>query len=136
MDGAIKSETGVSEEESKEVVEIFKNLLVNKEIQVKAERFKTGKIPAIVNVEEFVRRMSEMQGMYGMDNLDPSKSATLVLNLANPVVAGIVNQAEDKREILVNQIYYLAMLSYKKLSPEELADFVEKSTQVLADFVK
>ncbi|MBP3434029.1 MAG: molecular chaperone HtpG, partial [Clostridia bacterium] len=102
VDGAIKSETGVSEEESKEVVEIFKNLLVNKEIQVKAERFKTGKIPAIVNVEEFVRRMSEMQGMYGMDNLDPSKSATLVLNLANPVVAGIVKQAEDKREILVN----------------------------------
>ena len=136
VDGAIKSETGVSEEESKEVVEIFKNLLVNKEIQVKAERFKTGKIPAIVNVEEFVRRMSEMQGMYGMDNLDPSKSATLVLNLANPVVTGIVKQAEDKREILVNQIYYLAMLSYKKLSPEELADFVEKSTQVLADFVK
>lgn len=136
VDGAIKSEAGVSEEESKEVVEIFKNLLVNKEIQVKAERFKTGKIPAIVNVEEFVRRMSEMQGMYGMDNLDPSKSATLVLNLENPVVAGIVKQAEDKREILVNQIYYLAMLSYKKLSPEELADFVEKSTQVLADFVK
>ncbi len=136
VDGAIKSETGVNEEESKEIVEIFKNLLVNKEIQVKAERFKTGKIPAIVNVEEFVRRMSEMQGMYGMDNLDPSKSATLVLNLANPVVAGIVKQAEDKREILVNQIYYLAMLSYKKLSPEELADFVEKSTQVLADFVK
>jgi len=28
------------------------------------------------------------------------------------------------------------MLGYKKLTPEELSDFVEKSTQLLSDYTK
>ena len=43
---------------------------------------------------------------------------------------------QEKQVIIANQIYYLAMLSYKKLSPEELADFVEKSGELLFDYCK
>ena len=135
LDGALKGENG-DEETQKKIVEIFKEHLVNKEIQVKAENFKSGKVPAIVTVEEFIRRMSEMNGFYGMDATDPTKNATLLLNLSNPVVAGIAELAEEKRAFVVNQIYYLAMLSYKKLSPEELSDFVEKSAELLKDYTK
>ncbi len=136
IDGALKSEQTVSEEEQKELVELFKSHLVNREIAVKAERFKSGKIPAVVNVEEFMRRMSEMGGFYGMGESDPAKNATLILNLTNPVVSGLLNQSEEKQKIAVNQIYYLAMLSYKKLSPEELSDFVEKSSELLFNYCK
>ena len=43
---------------------------------------------------------------------------------------------EEKQAVIVNQVYYLAMLSYKKLSPTELADFVDKSAQLLFDYSK
>ncbi len=135
LDGALKNgET--AEEDGKEIVELFKEKIVNKELSIKAERLKTGKIPAVINVEEFMRRMSEMQGMYGMDGLDAMKNATLVLNLTNPVVSGILTQAPEKQELIVNQIYYLAMLSYQKLSPKELSDFVETSSKILFEMTK
>ncbi len=136
IDGALKSETQLDEDTQKQLVDVFKKHLVNADIQVKAERFKSGKIPAVVNVDEFMRRMSEMGGFYGMNDTDPTKNATLILNVTNPVVSGILNIDEEKQKLIVNQIYYLAMLSYKKLSPEELSDFVEKSSQILFDYSK
>ena len=51
-------------------------------------------------------------------------------------MAGILEQPEEKRKFIVDQVYYLAMLSYKKLTPDELSDFVEKSTELLADYTK
>jgi molecular chaperone HtpG len=87
-------------------------------------------------VEEFMRRMSEMNGFYGMSDVDPTKNATLVLNATNPVIATLCKQSEEKQAFIVNQIYYLAMLSFKKLSPEELSDFVNKSAELLFDYSK
>ena len=77
-----------------------------------------------------------MQAAYGMEGFDSMKSATLVLNLTNPVVSGLLSQPEEKQALIINQIYYLAMLSYKKLTPEELSDFVEQSAKLLFNFSK
>lgn len=136
IDGALKSGEEVKEEDHKELIELFKNNLVNKDVAVKAEKFKSETLPAVINVEEFMRRMSEMNSFYCMSEADMMKNATLVLNLSNPIVAGILDQPEEKQKFIVDQIYYLAMLSYKKLTPEELSDFVEKSTQLLSDYTK
>lgn len=136
IDGALKSGEMVNVDDHKELIDAFKEQLVNKDIAVRAENFKSGKIPAVVNVDEFMRRMSEMNGFYGMDSTDPAKNATLVLNLTNPVISSLLTQPKEKQAIIVNQIYYLAMLSYKKLAPEELSDFVEKSAQLLFDYTK
>ncbi len=135
VDGALKGET-VTEEDSKEMVDLFKKYLINQEIAVKAEKFKNGKLPAVVNVEEFMRRMSEMNGFYGMEATDPTKNATLVVNLTNPVISGLLKQSEEKQKMIVNQVYYLAMLSFKQLTSEELADFVDKTSQMLFDYSK
>ena len=134
IDGALKSTESCKEDEGKDIIEAFKKHLDNKEISIKAEKFKTGKTPAIINVEEFMRRMSEMNGFYGMEETDPSKNATLVLNLTNPVISGLLTEDEEKQKLIVNQIYYLAMLSFKKLSPEELSDFLAKSTEILYNY--
>ncbi len=135
IDNALKG-ADVEAAETKELIDVVKKYLGEKEISVKVERFKSGKVPAVVNVDEFMRRMSEMGGMYGMGDMDPMKNATLVLNLTNPVVAGLLNQPEEKQSVIVNQIYYLAMIAYKKLSPEELSDFVEKSAELLFNYSK
>jgi adenosylhomocysteinase len=126
----------LAEEDTKALIEAVKKHLNNQDIAVKVEKFKSGKLPALINVEEFMRRMSEMNSLYGMDEGDSLKNATLVLNLTNPVVAGLLAQPEEKQKMLINQIYYLAMLSYKPLSPNELADFVDKSAELLFYYSK
>ena len=136
VNSALKGENAVTEEEQKELVDLFKKYLANQAMEVRVERFKSGKIPAVINVEEFMRRMAEMGGMYGMGEMDPMNGAVLVLNLTNPVVSGLLNQPAEKQEVVVNQIYYLAMLAYKPLKPEELSDFVTKTTELLFNYCK
>ncbi len=136
LDSALKSGETTDEEVHKELIEMVKKHLKNQDIAVKVENFKSGKIPALINVEELMRRMSEMSGFYGMDETDTLKNATLVLNLTNSVVSSLLSQSEEKQAVIVNQIYYLAMLSYKKLDADELSDFVEQSTKLLFDYSK
>ncbi len=136
IDGALKSAEDTATEEYQALIDVVKEHLINKEINVKVERFKSGKIPAIINVDEFMRRMSEMNGFYGMEEVDSIKGANLVLNLTNPVISSILTQPKEKQALLINQIYYLAMLSYKKLAPEELSDFVDKTAQILYEYSK
>ena len=135
IDGALKSDSDITDEEKNTLIDAVKQHLVNKTIDVKVERFKSGKIPAVVNTDEFTRRMSEMNELYGIGG-ENAPNETLVLNLTNPVVASILKQNEAKQSVIINQIYYLAMLSYKQLSPEELSDFVDKSATMLFDYSK
>ena len=134
VDAALKSEEEIKQEDFKDLVETVKKHLVNKDIAVKADKLKNADVPAVINVEEFMRRMSEMNRFYGMSEADAMKNATLVLNVANETVQKLTALPEDKQEFIVNQIYYLAMLSYKKLTPEELADFMKRSEKLLADY--
>lgn len=136
VDAALKAEGEVKQDDYKDLIELVKKHLVNKDIAVKADKLKNADVPAVVNVEEFMRRMSEMNKFYGMTEADAMKNATLVLNVANDTVSKLTGLSEEKQEFIVNQIYYLAMLSYKKLSPDELADFMKRSETLLADYAK
>ena len=136
VDAALKAEGEVKQDDYKDLIELVKKHLVNKDIAVKADKLKNADVPAVVNVEEFMRRMSEMNKFYGMTEADAMKNATLILNVANDTVSKLTGLSEEKQEFIVNQIYYLAMLSYKKLSPDELADFMKRSEMLLADYAK
>jgi molecular chaperone HtpG len=136
LDGALKSESELNADDYNELVELFKTVLSNKDIAIKVEKLKSGKTPAVVNVDEFMRRMTEMNSFYGMGDFDLNKHATLVLNATNPIVSSLLSQPEEKRENIVYQIYYLAMIAYKKLSPEELSDFTDKTAKLLFEYSK
>ena len=136
VDAALKADGEVKQDDYKDLIELVKKHLVNKDIAVKADKLKNADVPAVINVEEFMRRMSEMNKFYGMTEADTMKNATLVLNVANETVSKLAELSEEKQEFIVNQIYYLAMLSYKKLSPDELADFMKRSETLLADYAK
>ena len=97
---------------------------------------KNADVAGVINVDEFMRRMSDMNKFYGMSEEDVMQNATLVLNVSNETVQKLIELPEEKQEFIVNQIYYLAMLSYKKLSPEELADFMKRSETLLANYAK
>ena len=134
VDAALKSEDEIKQDDYKDLVETVKKHLINKDIAVKADKLKNADVPAVINVEEFMRRMSEMNRFYGMSEFDAMKNATLVLNVANETVQKLTSLPDEKQEFIVNQIYYLAMLSYKKLTPDELADFMKRSEKLLADY--
>ena len=129
VDGALKD--GDSEDDSV-IRDIFKEAVGDEKLTVKTERLKNAAVPAIINVDEIMRRYSEMGQMYGMMEGDPAR--TLVVNLSNPVVSRIKEMSAEKQKFAAYQIYLLALLSFKKLSTEELNKLIENDLTMLSDF--
>lgn len=127
--GELKEESG----EDKEVEEIFKKHLAEKKLTVKTEKLK-GNAPAIVNVSEFMRRMSEMNSFYQMG--ESAADITLVVNTGCAAVQALKGAEEDAQKRAVMQIYYLALLAYKQLSPEELAEFTQNQTTLIEKYLR
>lgn len=134
IDGALK-EGESNAEDNKALVEAFKTALKNTTIAVKAEKFKSAEIPAVINVSEFSRRFGEMNAFYGLAGADADRDMTLVINTANPAVQVFAGLDADKQKFVANQIYYMAMLSYKKLSPDEMKDFTANNMELLNKFI-
>lgn len=134
IDGALK-EGESNAEDNKALVEAFKAALKNTTIAVKAEKFKSEEIPAVINVSEFSRRFGEMNAFYGLAGADADRDMTIVINTANSAVQAFAGLDADKQKFIANQIYYMAMLSYKKLTPEEMKDFTANNMELLNKFI-
>ncbi len=132
IDGALK-EAG---EEDKELEEIVSKALegMGVKAKVKTEKLKNETVPAVVNVSEFMRRMSEMNRFYQMGEIPDE--ITLVVNTANPAVLALKGAGEEERRFAVAQIYYLAKLAYKQLSPEEVSAFTQNNMLLLEKYLK
>ena len=135
IDEALKN-GNVNADDFKELTESFKNSLKNTTIAVKVEKFKSADVPAIINVSEFTRRFSEMNAFYGVNSGDADKDMTIILNVENNIISSFLHLDDTKKKFVANHLYYLAMTSYKKLSPEELKDFTDGNIQLLNDFIK
>lgn len=133
VDAALKAD---GQTDCKELEEAFKAALKNTQIAVKAEKFKSESVSAIINVSEYSRRFGEMNAFYGMAGADTDRDMTLVINTANPVVAAFTSLDDEKKKFVANQIYYLAMLSYKKLTPEEMKDFSDNMEALLKQYIR
>ncbi len=129
--GALK---GDDTAEDTALCEIFKTAINDEHVTVKCQSLKNTDIPAVINVDEYMRRYSEMGQFYGMT--DDKMALTLMVNTANPVVASIKGLSDDKQKFVAKHLYSLALLSYKKLSPEELQNFVADNMALLNDYVK
>ena len=92
------------------------------------------------NSGEESRRMQDMMKMYGMGGMDPNMfggQETLVLNANHPLVKYLAeNKDSDKAPVICEQLYDLAMLSHKQLSPDEMTKFVQRSNEVLMMLTK
>ncbi len=117
------------------LVEIFRKELNNDKLDVKVEKLKDDKVASMAVLSEQERRMAEMMKMYGMGGMDPSvfgSQATLVLNANHPLVKFLVEHKRSKNvPIICKQLYDLAMLAHKPLSPEEMTAFVQRSNEIM-----
>ena len=135
IDAALKAGEGDAEG-GKALTEAFKAALDNTQIAVRAEKFKSDALPAVINVSEMSRRFGEMNAFYGLAGADADRDMTLVVNTANPVIQAFTGLDDEKKKFVANQVYYLAMLSYKKLSPDEMKAFSANSVKLLEDFLR
>ena len=117
------------------LVEIFRKELGNEKLDVKVEKLKDENVASMAVLSEENRRMQEMMKMYGMGGMDASmfgSQATLVLNANHPLVQFLVVNKDSKNvSIICKQLYDLAMLAHKPLSPEEMTAFVKRSNDIM-----
>lgn len=120
---------------SDSLVEIFRKELGNDKLDVKVEKLKDDKVASMAVLSEQERRMAEMMKMYGMSGMDPSmfgSQATLILNANHPLVKFLVEHKRSKNvPVICKQLYDLAMLAHKPLSPEEMTAFVQRSNEIM-----
>ena len=132
----------VTEEEKEEfqkttdsLVEVFRKELNNDKLEVKVEKLKDDHVASMAVLPEQSRRMEEMMKMYNMGGMDAGmfgSQATLILNANHPLVQFVVEHKRSKSvPIICKQLYDLAMLAHKPLSPEEMTAFVQRSNEIM-----
>ena len=127
-------------EKTDSLVEIFRKALGNDKLEVKVEKMKDENVASMITLSEESRRMQEMMKMYGMSGMDPSMfgtNATLILNANHPLVEYVVAHKDgENTEMFCHQLYDLAMLAHKPLSPEEMTEFVKRSNEIMMKLAK
>lgn len=143
----LKNEDTVSEETSTEVQNLFRGILGKEKLNVKMEGLKADNISAMILLSEESRRMQEMREAYAKDEMMSKMFAnieteeTLVLNSSNKLIKLLVNLKgrEDKKEdteLVAKQIYDLALMGHKTLTPEEMTAFIDRSNKILEKLVE
>ena len=128
------------EEQTKELGEIFKKALGKENLTVKAEKLKNESVSSMMTVTEESRRMQEMMKMYNMYGMDSSMfggQETLVLNLNNKLVQYVLaNKEGDLTKLVCEQLYDLAVITHRQLTPEEMTKFVARSNEIMMEMTK
>ncbi len=112
---------------------LFKETLGKESLTVKVENLKSEKVSAVIQLAEQSRRMQEMSKMYGFGGEIPM-AHTLVLNAENNVIKRLLSLDESKREqkeLIVKQVYDLAVMSHRQLSAEEMTEFINRSNKIM-----
>lgn len=100
-------------------------------------------ISTLIINDEKSRRMSDMLEIYGFINptdLNAKKEqakSTLLVNLNNEIVQFILNSLNDTvTNMVINQLYDLALMSQQALKPEDMEAFINRSESILTSSVR
>ncbi len=138
---SVKEEIGEDEQkdiekEQKELEKLFRKVLNKEKLEVKVEKLKSEKISAVITLSEESRRMSDMMKMYSMPGMGGDDmfggQESLTLNANNQLVQFLAEHKKGRKvELIVAQLYDLAMLAHKPLAPEAMTAFVERSNEIM-----
>ncbi len=133
---ALKGEGDAQKNE--ELEKLFKAASGKEDLKVEFENLLDESVPALINVSEQSRRMEEMMKMYSMTGDAPDMSfpveMSIVLNMANPLTKKIADTAatdQEKAQKLARQVFYLALMSQRQLTADEMKAFLEDSFKIL-----
>jgi len=125
----------ITKEEEEKLQTLFENNLTEKEkFSVQFASMDSTDAPIVITNPEFIRRMMEQQrvgGSNSMMGMFPERY-NFVINSNNEKITEILNEKqEDKQTQKIKQLTDLALLSQQMLRGEDLANFIERSIQLV-----
>ena len=115
----------------------FREALGKEELKVSVQNLKNEKLTAMITLSEEGRRMQEMMKMYGMGDMATGAEEELVLNGNNPLVKYVQENPESEQSTLIcKQLYDLALISHEPLPADQMAEFIERSNEILMMLTK
>lgn len=138
-------EEPINEEANKKETEtlskIFKKVLNKEDCKLQLENLKSEDVAGMILLSEDQRRMQEMMKRYSIAGFNPGdmpNEEVLVLNKKHPLIQYIINHAAtetDEIGLIVQQVYDLAVLSHKQLSPEAMTNFIKRSNEIMKKMI-
>ncbi len=103
-------------------------------LEVKFAKLDDENVPAMLGASEESRRFEDMMRIYGIDPKTMPQKAALTVNTASPLIKSLeekLSAGDEKADVIAKSIYRLATLSFRRLSGDEMKDFLSESYDIL-----
>lgn len=119
----------LSEEERKNLSEIFENSVEKEKFTVVVESLNDTDLPVMIMQNEFMRRFQDMERLSGQNGMyGRFEHYNLVVNDNNEVIVNLLKEEDaEKKSQMTQQLVDLALLSQNMLTGEKLSQFVRRS---------
>lgn len=124
----------LSEEERKNLSEIFENSVEKEKFTVVVESLSDTDLPVMIMQNEFMRRFQDMERLSGQNGMyGRFEHYNLVVNDNNEVIVNLLKEEDaEKKSQMTQQLVDLALLSQNMLTGEKLSQFVRRSLDFIA----
>ena len=132
IDSNISDISNDSAEENEKIKDLFTKFIGERD-SIEFTSLSDETVPALLSVDEELRRMEEMMRMYGMNN-PTAPNQKLVINSTCPLISKLDSLCDTDpalAEEMAEYVYKLALLSQKKFTAEEMQEFMQKSYKLL-----
>ncbi len=132
-DALRSGEENENDKDSDKLIDIFKNALKNDKLTIKVESLKSTDTPAILTINEYERRMNDINRIYGNMFGEAGKaSETLIINTNNDIIKKLDTFDSVKCELICKHIFELALISQRKLNASELESFISNDVKLMS----
>ena len=134
IDKGESRESVLNEEQVKSLKELFTNLVgESKGVTVETKALSPKEAPLVITKPEFMRRMSDMSALSGMNQMGGELNMySLIVNTNHPLASKILTDGDEgSQKDKAKHLYDLALLSQNMLKGEGLTKFVSKSLELL-----
>jgi molecular chaperone HtpG len=134
IDKGEKMEHVLSEDQTKQVTEIFEKAINKPAYKVEVEALSPDELPVTVTMDEFMRRMKDMAAMGGGMSFygNMPDSYKVAINGNHKIVNKILASTDEaEQSALAKQTFDLALLSQGLLTGAELTAFVNRSVSLI-----
>ena len=107
-----------------------------KKFTISFESMSEKESPLLITQNEFMRRMKDMSALGGGGGYsfmgEMPENYNLIVNSNSPIVGKLLLEPDGgKQSTTIKQLFDLALLSQNLLKGKELAEFIQRNTQLL-----
>lgn len=126
------------DEEDKELAAFIEKEMGSEKVEVEAKGLKNRSVPAMLVMEEGVRRMRDymarLESGKGGPSLMDAMKRKMVVNTHSPLIKAIKSFEQKDPELakeLVREVYELALLHQREMDEKGLAQFIQRTHAIL-----